>query len=147
MSISDIIMKMPCSYILTLIGFSLYYAIRGIVEKRCIYRYYSKNTSGAVITSVAPSGSLPQPFKYDEWEKWVIGYIQEFLFKVIFTISGFMALFVANYIFSSLESVDDISTGTAVLLIFLIIWGILGISGYLTLFIASGKIPGMTKGD
>jgi len=63
------------------------------------------------------------------------------LFKVVFTVSGFMALFIANYIFSSLKSVNDIGAGTAILLIFLIIWGITGVSGYLTFLIVSGKFP------
>ena len=37
MSIADIIMKMPCWYLLMLILFSLYYAIRGIMEQKIIY--------------------------------------------------------------------------------------------------------------
>jgi hypothetical protein len=74
-------------------------------------------------------------------QKVIISYIQEFLFKVVFTVSGFMALFIANYIFSSLKSVNDIGAGTAILLIFLIIWGITGVSGYLTFLIVSGKFP------
>jgi len=119
MSIADIIMKMPCWYLLMLILFSLYYAIRGIMEQKIIYA----------------AGPLSQV------QKVIISYIQEFLFKVVFTVSGFMALFIANYIFSSLKSVNDIGAGTAILLIFLIIWGITGVSGYLTFLIVSGKFP------
>lgn len=122
MSISDIIMKMPWWYLLILTVFSLYYAIRGIMEHMAIY---------------AQQGT------YSKVQKIIIGYIQEFLFKVIFTVSGFMALFIANYIFSSLKSVNDISAATAVLLIFLIFWGITGVSGYLTFLIVSGKFPSL----
>ena len=119
MSIVDILIKMPCWYLLILIIFSLYYAIRGIMTEKI---KHAKNG-------------------LSKTEKVVIYYIQEFLFKVIFTMSSFMALFFANYIFSSLKSVNDVSTGTAVLLIFLIVWGICGVSGYLTLLIVSGRFP------
>lgn len=119
MSIVDILIKMPWWYLLILIIFSLYYAIRGIMEQKILRS--KKDLS--------------------KTEKVVIHYIQEFLFKVIFTMSSFMALFTADYIFSSLKSVNDIGAGTAVLLIFLIIWGICGVSGYLTLLIVSGRFP------
>ena len=59
------------------------------------------------------------PFKTRP-QKVIIIYVQEFLFKIIITVSSFMALFIANYILLSLKSVTDISAGTAVLLIFLI---------------------------
>jgi len=121
MSIANIIMEMPWWYLTILIVFSLYYAIRGIMEQIFIH------------------ASVP----YSKMQKVIIAYIQEFLFKVIFTASGFVALFIANYIFSSLKSINDIGAGTAILLIFLIFWGITGISGYLTFLIVSGKFPSL----
>lgn len=119
MSMADIIMEMPWWYLIILILFSLYYAIRGIMEQKIIYAKSSLSQAQKVIYS----------------------YIQEFLFKVVFTASGFMALYTANYIFSSVKSVNEIGAGTAILLIFLIIWGITGVSGYLTFLIVSGKFP------
>jgi len=123
MSMADIVMKMPWWYLISLILFSLYYAIRGIMEQKI----------NLAIAQPTPSLSKAQ--------KVIYFYIQEFLFKVVFTVSGFMALFIANYIFSSLKTVNDIGAGTAVLLIFLIFWGITGVSGYLTFLIVSGKFP------
>ena len=120
MFVSNIFIGMPCWYILTMIAFSLFYAYRGIREKKLFPSYEIKNTV----------------------DKIIIDYIQEFLFKVIFTVSGFFSLYLAKYIIESLAPpYKDISGGTSVLLIFLIIWGILGISGYLTLFIQQGKLP------
>ena len=119
MSMADIIMKMPWWYLIILILFSLYYAIRGIIAEKI--KYAKSDLSQA--------------------QKVIYSYIQEFLFKVVFTVSGFMALFIANYIFSSLGSLNDIGAGTAVLLIFLIFWGMTGISKYLTYLIVSGKFP------
>jgi hypothetical protein len=117
----DIIRKMPCWYIIVAVLFSVYYASRGIVEQSKIHN------------------SLTQR------ERIFVHYIQEILFKVVFTVSGFVALFIANYIFSFIKSLDDIGTGTAILLIFLILWGITGISGYLTYLIVEGKFPPFQK--
>ncbi|MGD1151999.1 MAG: hypothetical protein ABR911_03885 [Syntrophales bacterium] len=78
-------------------------------------------------------------------EKVIIDYIQEILFKVVFTASGFIALLIANDIFLSLKSFDNVAVGTTILLIFLVIWGICGVSGYLTYLIISGKFLGTLK--
>jgi uncharacterized membrane protein YhaH (DUF805 family) len=119
MPISDIILKMPWWYLLILFVFSMYYAIRGIMEQMAIHAQGPLNRLQRVI----------------------IAYIQEFLFKTIMTASGFLALFIANYIFACLKSLNDIGAGTAVILIFLIFWGITGVSGYLTFLIVSGRFP------
>lgn len=120
MSLTDIILKMPCWYFLILIIFSLYYAIRGVLEW----------------TVNADYERLDSRFK-----RIINYYIQEILFKTIVTASGFIALLIGNYIFSSMKSFNDIGVGTAILLSFLIFWGITGVTGYLTLYIVRGKIP------
>jgi hypothetical protein len=121
MSLADIIVKMPWWYLLALILFSLYYAIRGVMEQRI---------------------QTPSSPPLSKTERVIIRYVQEFIFKVVFTASGFIALFIANFIFSSLESVSEIEAGTAILLIFLFIWGITGVSGYLTFLVITGRFPG-----
>jgi hypothetical protein len=90
MSMVDIIRKMPCLYVIVAVLFSVYYASRGVVEQSETYK------------------SLTQG------ERIFVHYIQEILFKVVFTVSGFVALFIANYIFSSIKSLNDIGTGTAI---------------------------------
>jgi len=117
-------MKMPCWYFLIMILFSLFYAIRGLMSEMKKY---------------AEDESLSRAFKV------IYAYIQEILFKIIFTVSGFIALLIVNYIFSSVKSINEIGVGTAIILIFLIIWGISGISGYLTYLIVSGKFPIIPK--
>ena len=124
MSIVGILIKMPWWYLLILIIFSLYYAIRGIMKQKILHAKDDLSKT----------------------EKVVIHYIQEFMFKVIFTMSSFMALFLANYIFSTLKSINDVGTGTSVLLNFLIIWSICGVSGYFTGLIVAGRFP-FTKGN
>ena len=116
---NEIIIKMPCWYILLAVLFSLYYAIRGVVEQKVIN----------IIVTISAT------------EKTIIFYIQDFLFKFIITMSSFVALFAANYIFPSKTEINSISIGHIILLIFLFVWGIIGACGYLTLFISRGKIP------
>jgi hypothetical protein len=128
---SNIIKEMPCWYISALILFSLYYSIRGVMEQ--YNKYKPKDTDKEEDKA---KKDLTQFYKI------FVHYIQEFLFKFIVTISSFISLLVVNHIFSSLESINDISAGTAIFLIFLIIWGICGISGYLTFLIVRGKFPG-----
>ena len=119
MSIVDIVLKIPTWYFILTIVFSLYYAFRGIMEQR-------------FVNAESPWSQFKKIFYYD---------IQEFLFKVIMTASGFISLFIANYIVSTLKSFDNIGVGTAILIIFLIVWGITGISGYLPFLIVSGRFP------
>ena len=89
----------------------------------------------AAMKKCAEDKSLSRAYKVNYY------YIQEILFKVIFTASSFIALLIVDYIFSSVKSINEIGAGTAIILVFLIFWGIVGISGYLTHLIVSGKLP------
>lgn len=124
MSITDIILKMPWWYFLSMILFSLYYAIRGVMSE--VHKYAGEEGFSLIF-------------------KFIYAYIQEFLFKAIFTASGFFALLIVNHIFSTVKSINEIGIGTAIILVFLIIWGISGISGYLTYLVVSGKFPIIPK--
>ena len=119
-SMLDIFNTMPCWYVILIVIFSFYYSTRGWVEKTVCLR---------------DLGS-----KYTAFEKIYIFYIQEFLFKLIITISSFISLFMAIKIFV-LVNFNDIDTGPSILLIFLFLWGIIGVSGYLTHLIMIGKLP------
>jgi hypothetical protein len=124
MPITDVILRMPWWYFLIMILFSLFYAIRGLMSEMRKY---------------AGQEDMSRAFKV------IYAYIQEILFKLIFTASSFVALLMVNYIFSTVKSINEIGVGTAILLVFLIIWGISGISGYLTLLVVSGKLPGISR--
>jgi hypothetical protein len=122
MSFEDFLTKIPGWYWWLTIIFSVYYAYRDVLEHK--------------------TGKCKDANDLKMHEKIIIFYIQGVLFKVIITISSFLALFLAKYIFSSLTSFSEISAGTGVLLVFLFLWGIIGACGYLTLFISRGKVPG-----
>src|SRR5438132_10202149 len=97
----EMLLLMRWWYILAAVVFSLYYAIRAVIE------------------ASTKSGND----KYTKAQKIFVVYTQEFLFKLIFTISGFFALSLAYNIFTSLKSLNDISAGVVVLLVFLFIGG------------------------
>lgn len=121
MSIGELLSKMPYWYYPALILFSLYYAVRGVIEQTIILK-----DKDLTLT-----------------QKVIVFYIQDFLFKIVFTTSSFISLAIAYNIFYSLKSLNDISAGTTALLIFLFVWGVLGLSGYLTGLILAGKFPGI----
>jgi len=128
MSVVDVLVKMPWWYIVIMIVFSLYYSVRGIVDQ---------------VEGNKKPHLPPYHFEYSKAKRILVDYVQEFLFKSIVTVSGFIALFIANQIFVSVGSITHIEAGTAILLVFLFLWGVTGISGYLTLLIATGRLPGI----
>ncbi len=121
MVLNNFISEIPCWYILITIIFSLYFSIRDVVHTRARYR-----VNGSPLSN---------------YEKYIIDYIQGFLFKSVATITSFIALWLGYIILISLESFNDISIGTAILLVFLFIWGVIGATGYLTSYITAHKIP------
>jgi stalled ribosome rescue protein Dom34 len=118
-------------YFWIMILVSLYHAIRALLEQMQMY-------ANAKYKQLAEGKEVREPSKAF---KIIYSYIQEILFKFIISASGFIALLIANYIFSSVKSISEIGVGTAIILIFLIFWRITGISGYLTYLIVSGKLP------
>jgi hypothetical protein len=133
MSITDVIMNMPFWYFLSMILISLFHAIRALMEQMRMH------ADAEVQRLRQPKNQrLPQASKAF---KVIYSYIQEILFKIIISASGFIALLIVNYIFSSVKCFNEIGVGTVIFLIFLIFWGIVGISGYLTHLIVSGKLP------
>lgn len=124
MCISNLLSAMPGWYLWAMILLSAYYAFRGVKEK--------------MLGNALQNSKTPKSLFYCI----VVDYIQEALFKVIFTVSGFIALFAANHICSLVNPVKDMSAGTAVIVVFLFVWGITGVSGYLTFLVITGKYPG-----
>ena len=94
--------------------FSIYYAWRGILHER---NYQNR----------------------DEEKNWiyiVVCDIQEVIFKLVITFSSFYALFIDYKIIDNCTNIYNISSGTAVIVISLAFWGIVGISGYVTCIIS-----------
>jgi len=125
-NLSEILMSMPCWYLFIALLICLYHGVRGIVEHSVYYeqgRSYLNHGSSQISTT----------------KKIIILYIQDFLFKFITVMSGFVALFIAMKIFPSSAEINNIGIGNAMLIIFLFVWGILGVGGPLTRLIVEGK--------
>ena len=142
MSIIDTIMEVPWLYILLIILLSWFYAFREVRERKMRLSNDAKENARKIAKE---NHTDKDAIKYakEYGNKFVIFYVRDFLSQFICTISSFVALFIANNIFSKIESFKDISAGTAILLIFLIILGITGASGYLQYLIVSGKFMGL----
>lgn len=87
----------------------------------------------------------------DHWTKpqrVVLLCIADALFYLICTASGFLALFLAVEQSVRLKDPSEIALGTSVLLVFLAVYGILGVSGQLPSLIQQGKLlpPGVKGG-
>lgn len=73
--------------------------------------------------------------------------IADMFFCVVCTASGFLALFLAVELSARLKSPSEIALGTSVLLVFLAVYGILGVTGQLPSLIQQGKpLPPGVKG-
>jgi hypothetical protein len=62
-------------------------------------------------------------------------------FYFITTLLGFIALFFVYYVIANTCNLNDISGGTAAILIFAVLYGIIGITGQLPYLIEQGKLP------
>jgi hypothetical protein len=62
-------------------------------------------------------------------------------FYFITSLLGFVALFFAYYVLINTCNLNDVSGGTAALIIFAVLYGIIGITGQLPYLIEQGKLP------
>ena len=74
--------------------------------------------------------------------------IADMVFYVICTASGFLALFLTVELSTRLKDPSEIALGTSVLLVFLAVYGVLGVTGQLPSLIQQGKLlpPGVKGG-
>jgi hypothetical protein len=74
--------------------------------------------------------------------------IADAIFYVVCTASGFVSLFLAVELSTQLRNLSEIALGTSVLLIFLAVYGILGVTAQLPTLIQQGKLlpPGGRSG-
>ena len=115
----DIMDQIPWWYILVALLWSIYQGIRGIVEHNRNYK------------DKALSWSIS--------EKLVILFIHDFAFRLICTISGFVSIYLAYWLFR--ENFQNLTIGAAILILFLFLIGIIGIGGQLHYIILLGKWP------
>jgi uncharacterized membrane protein len=71
----------------------------------------------------------------------VIRCLYDGFFHAYCSVAGFAALWLAADIVNTLPTIQDIPAGTSAFLVFLIVLGLLGVSGQLPYLIQLGKVP------
>ena len=67
------------------------------------------------------------------------------IFYLLCTLAGFVSLFLVYHLTNQLSFFSQLQVGSALLLIFLILFGILGVTGQLPHLLQQGKFPGVGK--
>ncbi len=121
---SFITIKFTLLYIIVAIVWSSFQGYRGIIEQNRAYK--------------------DRPEKSPTWsinEKCIILFIHDFAFRFICTISGFAALYLIYITYGNLTLLRDLTSGLAILMVFLSIIGLIGIGGQLHHIIIGNKWP------
>lgn len=123
--------QIPIWYILVGIIWSSYQGFRGTVEHRLYHESQIQNNTQNIQKNVKED--------WKSWEKWVVLYIHDFVFRFVCTIAGFISLYFAyQMIFGKNCCANSVSE---VLIAFLSIIGIIGVGGQLHYVILLGKLP------
>lgn len=123
--------QIPCWYIIAGILWSIYQGVRGAIE-------YRLNYDAQFYKDANQNNKFQKPF-WKRWEKWVVLYVHDFVFRFVCTISGFVALYLAYTLAG--DNMQGITSGSSVLIVFLFLIGIIGIGGQLHYIILMGKLP------
>ncbi len=122
----DLLSQIPCWYITIGIMWSILQGGRGVLEQR----------------------ADPDPNKRSLqcWEKVLIHYIHAFCFCFVCTMAGFFALYVSYLLAKDASSLHQLTLGSAALLAFSFLIGVIGVGGQLPYVIVMGRLPGAPKG-
>ena len=110
--------------------FTLYYGVRAVVNQH--HKVGDENIQRKKQGLV----------EWTKLEKLVVHYIQDAIFNMTCCLAGFAALYVEVKIFDGIPNFTEINTGTAIVLGFLSLVAVLGISGALPFTLLMGKIFG-----
>lgn len=122
---------MPWWYYFLAISLSLYYAYRGFIGNKILFE--QKNSAKETT------------HKVNKWEYISVYCIGDAIFHLMSSIAGFLSIAIAYHIFLSIDFKKGLETGNAILFVFLLLFGIVGITGQLPALIQQGKLPWITK--
>jgi hypothetical protein len=117
------LLSLPCLYLVLAIIISLYQGYRGYM-----FQWLYAIEKGSEEEKKPENASK---LKWTRNQKIFLLCIADMLLYIISTFLGFLALFLSYRILSEVPDLFDIGGGLTALLIFLIIFGLLGISGQL----------------
>jgi hypothetical protein len=142
-------------YWLIAAAFSIYQGFRGAIFQLQLSKQQkidllmenlSINANPNLIVGAKPALMDEQEKKFVIYAKtnmqiWLLRAIPYAVFYLITTFSGFIALFFVYYVTVNICDIKDISGGTAALLIFSVLFGLLGVTGQLPNLLEQGKFP------
>ena len=124
-----------CWYVLLALGITAYQSFRGY-RFQWIFQKEKTNQNDS-----SPPDQEKKEIKYTRAQKIFLLSIADMLFYLFTTLLGFVALFLSYHILNSIPDVVEIGAGLSALLIFLMVFGVLGISGQLPYLIQKGMFP------
>lgn len=147
-----------CNYLwfwLIALLYSIFQGVRGAIFQKqlseiqkidLLIENQSINANPNLITGAKPALMDEQEKKFVIYAKtncqiWWLRAIPYYIFYFVTTFSGFIALFFVYYVLANICNIKDISGGTAALLIFSVLFGLLGVTGQLPNLLEQGKFP------
>jgi hypothetical protein len=99
---------------------SVFQGVRGVVETRL---------------------SNPHASGWKPWERMIVLYVHDFVFRFVCTMAGFVSLYLSIVLFNEISPDNELSTGDALLMLLMFLIGIIGVGGQLHYVILMGKWP------
>lgn len=121
----------PCWYLAAALVITAYQSYRGFMFQ---WIFAKERENGG------SSASEPQR-TWTRTQKIVLLSSADCWFYLVTTLSGFIALFMAYHLLNKIQSITEVSTGVVTLLIFLVVYGVLGVAAQLPYLIQQGKFP------
>ena len=115
---------------------SLFHAVRAVLNQRHWIDDENKRR-GAANPPLRP---------WSFWERIVIHQAHDFLFHIVCCMSGFLAAYVFATISDGLTDLANIGVGTAILMSFLAVVAVAGVTGVLLPLLVYGKLWGRIPG-
>jgi hypothetical protein len=126
----------PWWYLAVAAGWSLYQGYRGYV-----LQYVTVQSQRKLTEREPPQAGIPDQWFWSPIEVTVVRTGYDALFYGFCSVVGFAALWLAGYVLNIVPSIHDIPGGTSAFLVFLVVLGLLGVSGQLPYLIQLGKLP------
>jgi hypothetical protein len=126
----------PWCYIVVTVLVSLYHGYRGYVNQRTTAQGHQNLTE-----RTPPQSGIPDKWYWSPAEVLVVRCLYDALFYAFCSVAGFAALWLAGYVLNTIPDLRDIPGGTSAFLVFLVVLGLLGVSGQLSYLIQLGKLP------
>ena len=116
----DLLTQSQFWYLVVAILWSIFQGIRGVVETRL---------------------ASPVARQWRPWERMVVLYLHDFVYRFVCTMAGFVSLYMSLLLFNEIAPDREMTTGDALMLVVLFLVGVVGVGGQLHYVMLLGKWP------